>query len=386
MQVIPPMPVSLARTGASPSYVYSAWATSTTYAKDTIIRDNASGAWRDYRAKSTHTSSSWTRPPNSWYWSDRGPSSVSGGFTWTTNVRLSAYDAWANAQAVAAGSRRYDDGNQHDYQAVIAISSGDNTLRPSEAVLSADETIAARWIDLGSANAWAALDQESNSYLAGRDANNTLVDPVFTVAVEQTGSVDRVAFAGLANVGAITVKVYLSGSLSETKTATLAHGGVTTFGRLPRTAIINLTPIAADASLTLEITLTRAVSATECRLGVLVVGYGHILMDTEWGVETSALSFSRKERNDTFGTMTFLKRGFARQIRATCEVSPVAVSGDVVQQVLEDLDGQPVMWDFNGAGLSYDRLRVYGFYTSMGIVVPFVTRETLSITVESLVE
>ncbi len=386
MQVIPPMPVSLARTGASPTYVYAAWATSTSYAKDTIVRDNTSGSWRDYRAKSTHTSSTWSRPPNSWYWSDRGPSSVTGGYTWTTNVRLSAYDAWTTEQAVSVGGRRYDDATQHDYQAVVALTAGENTTRPSEALLSSDATIAARWIDLGSANAWAALDQESNSYLAGRDTNNGIVNPVFTITAEQTGTVNRIAFAGLYNVGAITVKVYLSGVLSETKSVTLTHLGTTTYGRLPKTAIIDLTTIAADAVLTLEITLTRSVSTVEPRLGVVVVGYGHVLTDTEWGVETSSLSFSRKQRNDTFGLMTFLKRGSARQIRATCQLDPAVVSGDVVQQVLEDLDGMPVYWDFNGAGLSYDRLRVFGFYSSMGIVVPAVTRETLSITVEGLVE
>lgn len=386
MQVIPPMPVRLARTGESPSYVYAAWASGAGYPKDTIIRDNSSGSWRDYRAKSTHTSSAWNRPPNSWYWSDRGPSSVSGGYTWRTNVRLSAYDAWTTGAAVSAGGRRYDDANQHDYQAVVAISSGDNTTRPSEAGLSSDEAVAARWIDLGSANAWAALDQESNSYLAGRDVNNTIVNPVFTIEVEPNSLINRIAFAGLWNVGGITVTVYLSGALSETKTVTLAHRGTNKFGRLPKTAIIDLTTIAADAVPTIEITLTRATSTAEPRLGVVVVGYGHVLTDTEWGVETSMLSFSRKQRDDTFGTMTFLHRGSARQIRATCQIDPTEVSGDVVQQVLEDLDGQPIFFDFNGSGLSYDRLRVFGFYTTLGIVVPTVTRETLSITVEGLVE
>lgn len=385
MQIIPPMALSLAKTGSSPTYVYSAWATSTAYAKDALIRDNSSGVWRDYRAKSAHTSSSWSRPPNSWYWSDRGPSSVTGGYTWTTNVRLSAYATWATGTAVAEGESRYDDATQHDYMAVVAIASGDNTLRPSEAIRSSNETVAARWIDLGSANAWAALDQESSSYLAGRDAANAIIDPVFTINVEQTEAVDRVAFAGLADVASITVKVYLSGTLSETKTATLAHAG-TTYGRYPKTAIIDITSVSASAALSLEITLTRGVSTKEPRCGVIVVGPGMAISDAEWGVETSSLSFSRKERNDVFGTMTFIKRGSARQIRASCQITPESVSGDVVQQVLADYDGMPIFWDFNGSGLSYDRLRVFGFYSSMGIVVPYVTRETLSITVEGLVE
>ena len=78
---------------------------------------------------------------------------------------------------------------------------------------------------------------------------------------------------------------------------------------------------------------------------------------TEWGVETSMLSFSRKERNETFGTVTFVKRGTSKVVRATAFIDPDVISGDEVQSILAQFDGVPVFWDFNNDGSDYDRLR-----------------------------
>ena len=107
---------------------------------------------------------------------------------------------------------------------------------------------------------------------------------------------------------------------------------------------------------------------------------------TEWGVETSMLSFSRKERNETFGTVTFVKRGTSKVVRATAFIDPDVISGDEVQSILAQFDGVPVFWDFNNDGSDYDRLRVMGFHTNVRQLIQAATYESLSIDIEGLVE
>lgn len=116
------------------------------------------------------------------------------------------------------------------------------------------------------------------------------------------------------------------------------------------------------------------------------VGEATYIGGTEWGVETSMLSFSRKERNETFGTVTFVKRGTSKQVRATAFIDPDVISGDEVQTILSEFDGQPVFWDFNNEGSDYDRLRVFGFNTNVRMLIAADTYESLSLDIEGLVE
>lgn len=126
--------------------------------------------------------------------------------------------------------------------------------------------------------------------------------------------------------------------------------------------------------------------AKPAAIGTFALGQATTLGGTEWGVESSILSFSRKERDDTFGTVTFVKRGSARQLRATAFIDTDLTSGDEVQQVLSAFDGQPVVWDFNNNGSEYDRLRVFGFHTNVRTLIQATTWESLSIDIEGLVE
>jgi hypothetical protein len=121
-------------------------------------------------------------------------------------------------------------------------------------------------------------------------------------------------------------------------------------------------------------------------IGELVLGKATTLGGTEWGVESSILSFSRKERDDTFGTVTFVKRGSARQVRATAFIDTDIISGDTVYHTLASFDGVPVCWDFNNPGSDFDRLRVFGFHTNVRTLIQTNSWESLSIDIEGLVE
>ena len=389
MQVIPPLPVSLAFTGASPSFIYAAWASGQSYAKNAIRRHNASGAWRDYRCKWSHTSSSANAPPNWWYWEDRGPSSTTGGYTYSTNVAESINATWASGTTIADGAVRYDPADQHDYAAPLEIASGSNTIRPSEAVKSTDPIVSARWVDLGAANAWAPFDYLLNSYLSGYDAAGALVPTVvFSADVKTESAVDRVCLAGMDNVGTITIKVYVGGALTQTVTSSAAMSG-TTYGIGHESRVIPITSVAAGSVLRIEVSLARAVSTLPVKLAVLCVGLAHTIAVTEWGVETSLLVFSRRERDEVFGTVKFVERGYAKSLRATCAVSTercgVGITGDVVMALLARWSGKPVFWDFNEGASDYDRLRIFGFAGAPRMPIQAQTYEALSIDIEGLV-
>lgn len=406
MEVIVPLEISLAYTGSSPVYIYSAWATSQAYVVGDIRRYQISGVYRDFRCKVAHTSSTANAPdkmvttatPTGWwiftqttyttqaYWEDRGPSATSGGYTYTTNVRLSNYPTWTTGAAVSLNAAVYDPGNNHDYLATVAVSAGDNTIRPSEAVKSSDETIAARWLDLGAANAWAAIDYLGNTYTQGYKSNGDLCNPTFTVTCACETAVDRVAFAGLVNVKTVAITATDDGVAQDQISVSLTPSG-TAYGATLRTANIPLaSTVAAGSVLSIAVTLTRNDTNKPAQCAVMTVGRAHEISYTEWGVETSIISFSRKERDETYGTVNFMKRGSSRQIRATCYVDPDIITGDVVQELLSQWDGMPVYWDFNNDSSGYDRLRAFGFYTNMGTAIKADSFESLSLTVEGLVE
>lgn len=405
MEVIVPLEIDLAYTGSSPVYIYSAWAASQAYVVGDIRRYQINGVYRDFRCRVAHTSSTANAPDKQvttatttgwWiftqttyttqsYWEDRGPSATSGGYTYTTNVRLSHYPAWATGAAVALNAAVYDAADNHDYLATVALTSGENTIRPSEAVKSADETIAARWISLGAANAWAAIDYLGNTYTQGYETDGDLCDPTYTVTCACATAVDRVAFAGLVNVKTVAITVTDDGVARDPISVSLTPAG-TAYGATLRTANIPIDTVAAGSALSIAVTLTRNDTTQPAQCAVMTVGRAHTLSDTEWGVETSILSFSRKERDETFGTVNFVKRGSSRQIRAVCYLDPAVITGDVVQELLSQWDGMPVYWDFNNDGSAYDRLRAFGFYTNLGLAIPAASYESLSLTVEGLVE
>lgn len=398
MEVIVPLASALAYTGSSPTYVYNTvWVSSppTAYVVGDMRRYEVSaGVWRDYRCKIAHTSSSSNAPGKTvytwwWsttYWEDRGPSATSGGYTYTTNVRKSAYPAWASGAAIVLNQAVYDAADNHDYIAVIAVSAGDNTVRPSDAVNSTTETIAARWLDLGASNAWAATDYLGNTYLEGYDDSGNLVDPTLTVTITCARDVDRLCFAGLVNVKTVTTTVTDDG-VARTATVTSLIPAGTAYGSTSRTATIAIGPaVAAGSVMSVAIVLERNVATQPAKLGLFCAGPAYVLADTEWGLESSILSFSRKERDETFGTVKFIKRGTSRQLRATCFLDPAVITGDVVQNLLAQWDGQPVFWDFNAAGTTYDRLRVFGFYTNLRGILQLASWESLALDIEGLVE
>lgn len=404
MEIIVPVEVGLkSEIVGSVAYINPAWTSGATYASGSVVRYERDGVMSDWRANSTQVANSSNAPGSSYYipwdgiglsvswtrvyyWTRIGPAAMTTtSVAWSTNTVRSVYPEWALG-AVAEGATVFDPANNRDYRALIAMTSPENTLRPSAAVLSALEIERSKWLDLGASNAWAPLDYFSNSLLYGFGTNGSQISSVvFTVNIATPTTIDRIAFAGMTNCQGLQIKTYVGGVLSQTLTKSLIPIGES-YGARTKTAVFKINPVAAGATLTAEITLTQSTASAPVQLRILCAGRGLELSNTEWGVETSILPFSKKERNETFGTVSFLKRGSARQVRASCFIDTSKVSGDVVQQILADVDGMPVYWDFNNPGSDYDRLRVFGFYSSMRTAISAFTFESLSLDVEGLVE
>ena len=99
------------------------------------------------------------------------------------------------------------------------------------------------------------------------------------------------------------------------------------------------------------------------------------------------LADREQERDEVYGTVDFIRRGSTKLLRATCYMDVSEASGDVVHYVLQTHTGRPLMLDFNNStSVIYDRLLVYGFYSSVKTVINAGTFEVLSIDVEGLVE
>jgi hypothetical protein len=382
MQIIPPATLRLHTTG-TPTYVSPTWATGQTYtANQSIVRvETSSGWWDDYGCIATHVSASGygVLETINKYWTYRGPSAIASGATPTTNVALTTMSPWQSGTATSVDDVVYDASDSHEYVAVTAITSGDNTIRPSLAVKSSDRLIASRWLDIGAANAWAPIDYQTSSILKGLNSSGTIVDPVFKVSCN-AGYWNRVALTGLYNVASITIKVYVSGSLTETKTATLTAG---TYSIRPETAVINITALSTAADI--EVTLTRDVSTIVPTCGKVILGYGYELAQTQWGIETGILSFSKKERDPVFGTVKLVKRKSAKRLRASCTIKTASVTGDIAYRVIANRDGQACFFDFNNSDTSYDRMRFFGFITDFSITPLTPSYELLTISTEGLV-
>ena len=385
MRVFYPYIGDLAFAVGTPAYVYSAWSNASVYyAKDTVVRYEVSSVWYDYKCRSSHTSSA-TRPPtNTSYWTKIGAATTVTGYTYTTNVRLSSYDTWTSGQAVSAGAIQFDPGDHKDYYAALAITAGNNTTRPSAAVLSSDEAMASRWELVGPANAWAPYDKETGSKMEGADASGVRVDPAtFTFTCTLGNHVEALIFAGMNNVKKITAAVSYGGEVKETLSATITPSG-THLGITPGSKIFDLTTsIAAGTLVSVAVTLD-AQEAMPVRLGLVCFGIEFDLAQTEWGLAPRILSFSRKERNTKFGTTQFVKRGSASQLAASCYFDTAVISGDVIFRLLQGLDGEPIMMDFNNASSDYDNLRVFGFFTEVNMPMPALSHGILNMTVESL--
>lgn len=201
MEMIVPKPLTLAYTYNSTVSAYPNWVSGSSYSKRQRVHDplSAGGDGRDYEAQA-YLSNSTTRPSASSNkdWDGVGLSG-SDALSYESDAELSEYETWTSGQAVSKGKIQIDLADQNDYIATVAITGGSNTTRPSVAVLSDDTDLAARWVKIGTSNAFRMFDGES--------LTRTRADSSLSCTALADGLCDRVGFAGLINIKSVSVTV-----------------------------------------------------------------------------------------------------------------------------------------------------------------------------------
>lgn len=360
--------------------IYTAWAQPVAYAQGARVsyQRPSDSVWHDYECRWAHTSSATITPTTYYYWwIDLGPSTTSAS-TYDANIAQSFFPIWVTATSAALGSAVHDEADHHDYQAVMAIASGDNTVRPSAAVGSSDDAIAARWADLGPANLWRLIDGEADSAAQSINSSAAIVSPMtFGLQVPAGVAIDTVVLMALENVATATLTVDTEDPVAKS----LSYSTKSHLTR--RSAVWAIDEVTAPE---LQFSLAAKTSGVAMGVGLVLAGLREDLAITDLECAIELIDYSRKERDPTFGTVSFLQRGFSRQIQAALHYHTASVEGDAVMRVLSMVRGRPVFFDFNEASTDHERLRIYGFYSSARPIIESEALEGMAIVVEGLVE
>lgn len=424
--------------------------------------------------------------------------------SYSTDASYTEYGVWTSGSAVSAGeTRRWRTNN---YEALVSLTTAENTTNPESAINSLDATIAARWVDKGPANAFRCVD--------GETATVTEATGSIEMTIVAKGRCDRIGLWAMSNVASVTVDVnggemidnplfessaigawegdngvgtWVSDNDGEVditniqypttralygrKTDNFTVGEVYTFAAtVAATAGVGwelkvydadntteLTPIsggsaqtgngsdtlrftatsethylylympAASQYVTLQsasckqynytednlsatlkdattgickrnvilshdvvtdpeytITLTGIHEQSPISIGLVSAGKAVTIGCTHTNVEVGGISFSRLAE-DQYGDVRKVRRRRARKFTAIVQLSDL--SGDLLDQVLTELEGVDASFDFNSTGTSYSRLQIHGWAENWStIVTGFADQDTMSISMRSLVE
>ena len=198
---------------------YPDWVSNQYYYRNSIVYSNPSdgGDGKHYIQSETYRLYSTLRPENSSYWDVYTDELTQPSANYITNATVSSYSNWATGVAVSAGQRVYWSGR--DYECAIALDSDDNDSSPAACVASFDPDVKARWIDLGSANAFRCVDEEASTSTR-LNYGGELTSTFFT-----KGVCDRIGFWACENVASISVDVSAGEMIynSEFKSDEIGH-------------------------------------------------------------------------------------------------------------------------------------------------------------------
>jgi hypothetical protein len=162
----------------------------------------------------------------------------------------------------------------------------------------------------------------------------------------------------------------------------------TTTGICRRNAVLPHNPVIGPKY---EISVTATTALAKTALGRVAAGVARSVGIAEADVEVGGVSFSRASE-DQYGTQRKIRRRRARSFRALvwlesgCAGSGT-LAGDLLDQVLTELEGDDAVFDLNDDATDYSRLQLYGWAESWSTIVTGVSgMDTLSVQLRSLVE
>ncbi len=340
----------------SASQTMGAWTSGEAVSKGDQRSYTVSGLLRGYQANWSLPSSWNTTTPNlvPLLWRDLG---YIGATSFKTDAPLSDYPTWSTG-SVSAGTIVYDKYARRDYYCNQTLTSLQNSLSPSQCVASPIDAVRGYWRHMGVANAFRMFDGEAYTRTR-RTASSMYCE--FGFNQDNTARSRAVYVFGMQNVSSVRLRVYNSGgTMVEDQTKTALYPNF--FGE-PRLNLLSLafdTTTLIDATYTFRFDFTKKSGAsTYIEVGMIAVGEAFDLGPTKQGLRLRHLNFSRQQRDETFGTVAFLRRGVAKVVSATVMCNNP--DSDTILRGINAYRGGALVWDFNNSDTAFDHLRVWGF-------------------------
>lgn len=366
----------------TPSYRYPDWVNGAVYNRGDMVRDTTANC--DFQCN-VYVLTSTTRPGAAavGLWERRPYGAADGSAetvaTFSTTFAISNYTTWTSGSAIIQGERRYSTASHHDYEALVAISSGSNTLRPEVALTSQTPAIAGYWLDLGPSNMWSLFDADVSSKATAVGTAYTIFDITGWSSFENT---DAIAIVGMENVATVVIQRLNPADNAVLSTTTLDMAYSLTNRLLKNVLVHSFTGIASGR---FKISFTSAVGSPyqTIAVGKIIAGFKVPIGVTAEDVNVSIRDYSAKVFDETFGSYTYMVRGYAKDVTATVMVEHG--EGDNVSQSIELSRAVPMFWDFNSDGQALTRAMIYGWYRNYSCVLRGIPWDTYSLEIAGLV-
>jgi hypothetical protein len=237
-----------------------------------------------------------------------------------------------------------------------------------------------RWLDLGVSNRWRMFDKKIGSLTTAVDSITVVLAP---------GRINALGFIG---VDAALLDVSLVVDTEEVFAASYEVGDATQVGSwyeyffeppqplssvfipdLLSAALLDVPPYGEGV---LTVTLSRPGGTVAC--GLMVAGMLFEIGDTEFGIESGIVDFSKKER-DAYGTVDLREGEYIDDIGLTVEVP--ADRFDMVGREVRRVRSTPVFWI---AAPGYQTFLTYGFLTEWKLVLRNARKAIFNAKIESM--
>lgn len=289
------------------------------------------------------------------------PATITSAMLVSSNVPETDFPAWSAATAYALGDKVIRTSTHRKYQRLVA---GTTATAP--------EADAINWLDIGPTNRWAMFDGEVSTATQQATSITVVVAP---------GRSSGLALIGLQGSDA-SVSVYDTDSATVVYTAAIALDAAIVgdwyqyafepFRQQTEWVLSDLPPYSAR--------ITVTINGTSAACGAVVFGMVYELGGTLMGPRLGISDYSKKE-TDEFGTVTFVKRNFARRLTVDMMLTLAELAS--AQRLLSDLRATPAVY-IPANGSEYAPIIIYGWYRDFGIVIAYATRCMCSLDLEGL--
>jgi len=282
----------------------------------------------------------------------------------STNVSEDEYSLWVIGTTYAEGDIVIMTTGVHRlYESLQDSNTGNNPSSTS-----------GFWLDIGATNAWSMFDESVGNATSNSD----------TIEVEITPG--RINSLALLEISANNITIVLNdpsaGDVYDETIDMVSDSGITDWYAYYFEPIVHKTdlvitdlPMFGDASLTVTIDYTG--STAEC--GKMVVGIYKDLGETQYGLQSGIMDYSRKETDDYGNTSVTLRR-YAKTAQVDLFIMNSNI--DATQQVLTELRSTPAVWVGSN---DYSLSIIYGFYLDFNIVIEGPNHSECNLEIEGLV-